>query len=242
MQIITTAVTKGGAGKTSTSAALLQAAAYNGKRCLAIDMDLQSNLSFFLSADTNHSGSRELLNGQEAQEVLQTTPQGIDVIVGNPDLATEVVKPGSSYRLREAIEPIKKEYDLIIIDTPPQIGELTYNALMAATGLLIPLEADNSSLQGLYNIIDITQQVQKANPELQIIGTVITRYDARPKLNRFFLEAIQEAGAETGAPFLKAIRQSIAVKEAQAMQRSLFDYAPKCTAAQDYMDLLKMID
>ena len=239
--ILTTAVIKGGTGKSSTAAALLQAAAHSGKRCLAIDTDPQSNLTFFLSADNDRPGSYELLHGQEVQEVLQSTAQDIDVIAGSPDLATEVTKPGSSSRLKKAIAPIKENYDLIIIDTPPQMGELTYNALMAAEGLLIPLEADNSSLQGLYNITDIAQQVQKANPDLQILGSVITRYDARPKLNRYLPDVIRDTGAEIGAPLLMSIRQAVAVKEAQAMQESLYKYAPRCKAAQDYKELLQIV-
>ena len=242
MQIITTAIIKGGTGKTSTAAALLQAAAHSGKRCLAIDLDPQSNLTFFLSANQNQPGAFDVLQGQEVSEVIQSTAQNIDVIAGSPDLAAETTHTGSAKRLAKALQPIKGNYDLIIIDTPPTMGELTFNALQAATGLLIPLEADNSSIQGLYQITDIAHQMEKTNPDLQILGTVISRYDGRPKMNRFFMDAIAAAGSEAGAPFLKAIRQAIAVKEAQAMQKSLFDYAPRCKAAADYMDLYRMIE
>lgn len=241
MQIITTAVIKGGTGKTTTAAALAQAAAAAGKKVLAIDLDPQANLSFFIGADQNSGGSYELLHDADPAQLIQLTEQGIDAIAASPDLATERTTPASAKRLQTAIEPLKKGYDLIIIDTPPQMGELTFNALQAATGLIIPLETDNSSLQGLYQIADIAHQMQRSNPHLSIIGVILTRYDSRPKLNRYLQEVIAEKAQEIGAPFLMGIRPGIAIREAQAMQQSLFDYAPRSKPAQDYKTLYEMI-
>lgn len=240
-QIITAAVIKGGTGKTTTAAALAQAAAAAGKKVLAIDLDPQANLSFFIGADQNAPGSYQLLHGAEAAQLIQDTEQGIQAIAASPDLATERTTPASAKRLQEAIEPVKKDYDLIIIDTPPQMGELTFNALQASTGLIIPLETDNSSLQGLYQITDIAHQMQRSNPTLSIIGVILTRYDARPKLNRYLQEVIAERGQEIGAPFLMGIRPGIAIREAQAMQQSLYQYAPRSKPAQDYKKLYEMI-
>ena len=241
MQIITTAVIKGGTGKTTTAAALAQAAAAAGKRVLAIDLDPQANFTFTLGADQNEAGSYELLHEAEPKSLIQSTEQGIDVISASPDLATEQTKAGSIKRLQEAIEPLKKSYDFIFIDTPPTIGELTYNALQACTGLIVPLEADNNSLQGLYQITDIAHQMQGHNPELEIIGVILTRYDNRPKINRYLKEAITKAGAEAGAPFLGAIRAGVAIREAQALQQSVYDYAPRSKPAQDYKALFEQI-
>lgn len=241
MQIITAAVIKGGTGKTTTAAALAQAAVKAGKRVLAIDLDPQANLTFTIGADQNAPGGYQLLHDSPAQDLIQETEQGIDAIAASPDLAAEKTTPGSAKRLQRAIDPVKDNYDLIVIDTPPQMGELTFNALQAATGLLIPLEADAFSLQGLYNITDIAHQMQRSNPELSIIGVVLTHYDARPKFNRYIQSVIAEKGDEVGAPYLMAIRTGIAVSEAQAMQQSLFDYAPKSKPAQDYMELYRMV-
>ena len=121
------------------------------------------------------------------------------------------------------------------------MGELTFNALQAATGLIIPLETDNSSLQGLYQIADIAHQMQRSNPALSIIGSILTRYDARPKINKYLRDVIAEQGQEMGAPFLMGIRPGVAIREAQAMQQSLFDYAPRSNPAQDYKKLFEMI-
>ena len=198
-------------------------------------------MSFFIGADQNAPGSYQLLHGAGAAQLIQATEQGIQAIAASPDLATEKTTPASAKRLQEAIEPIKKDFDLIIIDTPPQMGELTFNALQAATGLIIPLETDNSSLQGLYQIADIAHQMQRSNPDLSIIGVILTRYDARPKLNRYLKDAIAERGQEIGAPLLMGIRPGIAIREAQAMQQSLYDYAPRSNPAQDYKTLYEMI-
>lgn len=239
MQIITTAVIKGGTGKSTTAAALAQAAAEQGKKVLAIDMDPQSNLTFFIGAEQD-GGAYRLLHGAAIKEVTQRTAQGIDTIAASADLATERTAPSSAKRLKDALATVKG-YSLIIIDTPPTIGELTYNALNAATGLLIPLETDNSSLQGLYQIADIASQMHRSNPDLSIKGIVLTRYDSRPKINRYLREIIAEKGQEVGAPFLMAIRSGVAIREAQALQQSLFDYAPKSKAAQDYKTLFTKI-
>lgn len=242
MQIFTTAVIKGGTGKTTTAAAIAQAAAADGAKVLAIDLDPQGNLSFFIGANQNAPGSYQLLHGANPGSLIQHTDQGIDAIPAAPDLATERTTPGSAKRLQRALEPIKKGYDLIIIDTPPQMGELVFNALQASTGLLIPLEADNSSLQGLFQITDIAHQIRSnSNPGLEITGIILTRYDPRPKLNRVLRKAIETRGREIGAPFLMAIRQGIAIREAQAMQQSLFDYAPRSKPAQDYRKLYQTI-
>lgn len=234
MQIITTAIIKGGTGKTTTAAAIAQVAKADKKKVLCIDLDPQANFSAFIGADRNHAGSLELLTGEDPAEIIQETAQGLDAITATPDLATLKTSAGSAKRLQHALEPIKGKYDFIIIDTPPQIGELTFNALQASTGLLIPLESDNSSLQGLYQITDIVAQMQQSNAALQIIGTLLTRYESRTKINRYLQEVIQEQCKQMGLPYLGEVRAGISVREAQGLQLSLFEYAPKSKPAQDY--------
>lgn len=239
--ILTTAIIKGGTGKSTTAAALAQAAAATGKKVLLIDLDPQANATFFIGADQNRPGAYQLLHGADPASLIQATEQGVDCIAASPDLATERTLPGSAKRLQDALEPIKKSYALTIIDTPPMLGELTFNALQAATGLLIPLETDNSSLQGLYQIVDIAAQITKSNPGLRVLGAILTRYDARPKINRYLRGAIAERGKEIGVPLLTAIRAGVAIREAQAMQQSLYQYAPRSKPAHDYKELYKMI-
>ena len=241
MQIITVAIIKGGTGKTVTAASLAQAGAAAGKRVLAVDLDPQANLTISLGADPNKAGAVQLFKGQPATDVMQDTEQNITVIGAHRDLANETTTPGSAKRLRTALKPIENNFDLCIIDTPPTLGELVYNALNATQGLLIPLETDANSLQGLYQIIDLAQQIGQSNPQLTILGVVLTRFDERPKINKYLRDVIAEKGKEAGAPLLKAIRSGVAVREAAAMQQSLFDYAPNSKPAADYMQLYKAI-
>ena len=241
MQILTFAVIKGGTGKTTTAAAIAQAAAKDGKHVLAIDLDPQANLTFTLAADQNAPGSYDLITGEAAAPLVQHTPQGVDTIAASPDLATLTTRAGSARHLQEAIAPIKESYDLIVIDTPPTMGEMTYNALQASTGLVIPLETDTNSIQGLFQIVDIAHQMQRSNPLLTIKGALLTRYDPRPKLNRFLRDTVAEKAAELDTPYLGEIRNGIAVREAQAMQQSLFEYAPGSKPAQDYKALYQIL-
>ena len=243
MKIITVAIQKGGTGKTTTAAILAQAAAYKGRKVLAIDLDPQGNLSFALGAQSaaESGNSYNLLMGLPATELIQTTGQGLDVIPSDRDLSTVTSGTGSARRLRKALQPIKDNYDLIVIDTPPTAGELQYNALMAADGLIIPLQADAFNLQSLYQMTDTARQIQNSNTDLQISGIVFTQYDGRSIISRQMRDAISSAAEAAGVPVLGTIRGAVAVKEAAALQQSLYSYAPKSKPAQDYLEIYKHI-
>lgn len=241
MQIITVGNQKGGTAKTATAAAIAQAGAAHGLKVLAIDLDPQANLSFALRADTRSKGSYELLEGEPARQTIQDTAQGIAAIASSRNLATVKTTPGSAKRLQKALQPIRNIYDLIVIDTPPTAGELLYNALQASTGLIIPLQADIFGLQGLYQIADTAKQFTQSNPELKVKGFVLTRYDSRSTLTRTMKDTITAKAAELGIACLAEIREGIAIKEAAALQQSLFEYAPKSKPAQDYIRLYEMI-
>ena len=239
MRIISIANQKGGTAKSTTAAALAQAAAYKGKRCLAIDLDPQGNLSFFLAADTARAGAFEMLEGQRVE--AQHTAGGLDVIPASWNLQTISSSRGSARRLKTALEPIAAQYDLIIIDTPPTAGELQYNALMASSDLIIPLQADIVGLQGLYQMADTARQIQQGNHELTLTGYVLTRHGGRSTLARQMAETIKARAQEMGIPFLMAIREAVAIREAQTLQRSLYEYAPNSKPAADYLQLLAIL-
>ena len=241
-RIITTAIIKGGVAKTTTAAALAQAAASRGRKTLVIDLDPQGNLSSFFNAGADAGSSYDILHGTAARDVIQETGQGIDIIAASPDLATEKTTGGSAKRLEAALAPIKGEYDYIFVDTPPQMGELTYNALQASTGLLIPMEADNSSIQGLYQVAGIAEQMKERGAALSIIGVLLTRFTARSNIARLLRDAVERAAAEINAPYLGEIRAAVAIQEAQTLKQSLFSYAPKSNPAQDYMRVFEQIE
>lgn len=241
MQIITIANQKGGTAKTTTAAAIAQAGAAQGLKVLAVDIDPQGNLSFMLKADTRHGGSYELLEGEPARRLIQETAQSIDTIPASRNLATISTATGSAQRLQRALQPIRGIYDLIVIDTPPTAGELLYNALQASTGLIIPLQADIFGLQGLYQIADTARQFGRSNPALTVKGFVLTRYSDRSTLAKSMKATITKKAAEIGIPCLAEIREGVAIREAAALQRSLFEYAPKSKPAQDYKQLFTKI-
>lgn len=242
-QIITCAVIKGGTGKTTTCAAIAQAAALDNKKVLAIDLDPQGNFSYCLGADANMPGAYSLLNGAFVLDCIQQTAQNIDVIAGAPALATDKPekKTDAIFRLSEAIEPIIKTYDLIVIDTPPYFCDLTFLALQAATGVIIPMDTDTGSLQGRAHVVNLAREIKRTNKNLKVLGCIITKYNARPVISRQFRELIEEQGKKLKCPLLAEIRQGVAVQEAQALQRNLFEYAPKSKPAQDYKELYKKI-
>lgn len=242
MRVFTIANQRGGIGKSTTAAALAQAACYRGFKCLVIDLDPQGNLSFFIGADTNTAGAFDLLQGKPAAEVIQTTAAGLDAIPANWSLQTITTSAGSARRLRNAIEPIKGKYDFIFIDTPPTAGELQNNALMASTDLIIPLQADITGAKSLYMVTDAAQQVQRANPGLQITGFIFTCRGGRTTLARQMMEQIRQRAAAINVPCLGAIRKAVAIQEAQAFQESLFEYAPKSKPAEDYLTLFDKLN
>lgn len=242
--IISTAIIKGGTGKTTTAAALAQAARHKKKKVLAIDFDPQGNLTTFLDGDGAdvEGNAYNLLHGADVESVIYTTPQGIDLITSSTDLATEKTTSGSAKRLEEALAPVVGRYDFIIIDTPPTMGELTFNALQTSTALLIPLDADTASIKGLYFIADVAAQMrQRSAKNLSYIGVLLTRYRGRANINQFLRDATEEAAGKIGAEYLGEIRDGVAVREAQSMRKNLFDYAPKAKPTQDYMNIYKKI-
>lgn len=239
--IYTIATQKGGTGKTTTAAALAQAAAYKGKRALAVDLDPQGNLTFALAADARAAGAYELLHGAAAADVIQHTAQGLDVITASRGLQAEKSWAGSARRLAEALEPIRRKYSFIVIDTPATAGELQYNALQAADRLIIPLETDAYNAQSLYQIAETAEQIRQTNPRLKISGVILTKYDGRATLSRLLCARLEETAAALHIPFLGTVRKAIAIPEAAAFQQSLFEYAPKSKPAADYLRIYETI-
>lgn len=236
-KVITIAEIKGGTGKTTSVLSLAQAGTLHGKKVLVIDLDSQANATALLGADPTKQGAYHLLNKYPIAELIQETELEIDVIAGSPNLATETPTKGSLYRLEQAIEPILSKYDLILIDTPPAFGEMTYNALQASNGLVIALDSSTSSLQGFYLITDLATATKRTNAKLKLLGCIVTRYNPRPILSRQMLEVITEKAKAVKCPVLGQVRQGIAIQEAQAYRKNLFLYAPKSKPAVDYMEL-----
>lgn len=234
---------KGGVGKSTTAAALLSGLTLKGYKTLAVDLDAQSNLTFSTGAATSGKTVLSLLTGEaKAEEAIQRTESG-DIIPAHKALSGAdafITETGKEYKLREALEPIKAAYDYIILDTPPALGILTVNALTAADSIIIPAQADIYSLQGIEQLAETMKPVKKyCNPALTIEGILLTRYNPRSILSKEVASlAEQLAGKLETKVFRTTIREAIAVKEAQISRQSLYSYAPKAKATEDYTRLV----
>ena len=161
-----------------------------------------------------------------------------DIIAGSETLAgadATIDGTGKEYRLKEALEPIKADYDYVIIDTPAALGTLTVNALTACDSVIIPGQAEIYSLQGIGQLNQTITTVKKyCNKDLYIRGILITRYNGRAVISRDMQSNLEEAAKLLHTTLYSTpIRECISVKEAQARQTDIYSYAPRSNAAND---------
>jgi len=229
---------KGGIGKTTTANMLSAGLIAKGFGVLTIDADPQSNLSHSMKADTSAKGVFEAMSGEPVTDLIQETPNG-HVLASSSRLTGADKKfsdYGAEYLLQDAIAPIKDKYQYVVIDTPPALGILVINCLIAATDLIIPLTADMYSVIGLSQLLDTIERVKKrSNPGLCISGLLLTRYTHRAILSRDLKEAIEKKSTDIGTKLYGTIiREGIAIREAQTSLQSIFSHAPMSNAAIDY--------
>ena len=239
--IVSIAAQKGGTGKTTTTATLGAGLFLKGYKVLLIDLDQQGNL-------TNISGGNKLgpsMLGVLSDEIkINAAIQNLemyDLIPANKKLvgAETILKEttGGEYRLKEALEPIKGNYDFILLDTPPALGPITINAMTASDLIIIPSQADVLNIDGIHSLYESYKLVKKyCNPSLSIGGILLTKHNDRAIIRRDLEEMLREKTAPAlGTKVYKTrIRETVAVNEAQYMKMDIFTYAPKSNAAIDY--------
>lgn len=238
---------KGGVGKSTTAEALAEGLSIKGYKTLLIDLDPQGSISLTAGADTTKPNAYDLLTGQtSAQEATQQRAQRADIIPASKNLVrldVELTATGKEYRLKEKLVPLVSVYDYIVIDTPPALGILTINALTAAGSLIIPAQADLYSLQGIGQLHDTIEAIRAyTNPALTLRGILLTRHNARSILSRDMADTAKNTADQMGT-FLynSVIRECVALKESQARQQSIFEYAPKSNAAIDYTNFIEEV-
>lgn len=245
MEIIAIINQKGGVGKTTTALTLGAGLKERGYKTLLIDLDPQTNLS--LTTNTNRANKTILgiLTGEvEAQEAIINSPEFADVIPASKNLAgadSFITGTGKEYSLKEALEPIKANYDYIILDTPPALGILTINALTACDSVIIPAQADIYSIQGVTQLLETIEPVRRyTNSDITIKGILLTRFNSRTTLSNELRELLEDKARELNTKVFKStIREAIAVKESQILGRSLFNYKPSANVTNDYREFIK---
>lgn len=239
--IITVAFGKGGVGKTSTACALANCAREHGKRVLCVDCDPQGNFTYCLGGDLYAEGLFSVMTGSAScADVIQSTGQGDLIPSGLLDLAgIEPSMAEDTTMLGKSLASVRDLYDHIIIDTLPSLNGIQYSALCASDGVLLPMEADSFSIMGLYQMAATINDVRShRNPELDVMGIVLTKHKPRQRLASDLREAIEGQAERMGTKVLHTyIREGVAVKQAQAMKQSIFEYAPKSNPARDYAAL-----
>lgn len=229
---------KGGVGKSTTAEALAAGLKRLGFKTLAVDLDAQCNLTRTAAAGNDVTILDVLRGNVPAGEAVQETALA-DVIAGDISinkLEQEVESTGKEYRLKEALDTLSGAYDYAIVDTPPALSFLTINALTASDIVVIPAEADIYALEGIISLAGTISAVKKyTNPNLNIAGILLTKYSGRTILTKDLTSVAENIAAQLGTKvFNSKIRQSITIREAQAMKQSIFAYAPKSKVAADY--------
>ncbi|MBQ1877354.1 MAG: ParA family protein [Erysipelotrichaceae bacterium] len=247
-KIIAVANQKGGVGKTTTSVNLAACLAYLGKRVLLIDLDPQANATQGLGAriEVKRSTYDLLLKDASVAECttrlkvppLSIIPATIDL--AGSDLEMITYKEGRERLLKGKLDPIKNNYDFIIMDCPPSLGLLNTNALTAADSVIIPVQCEYYALEGLTQLLSTIRLVQKLfNPRLSIEGVLLTMFDSRNKLSFEVQQEVRKYFKET--VYRTYIPRNVRLSEAPSHGSSIFEYDIDSSGAKAYASLAKEV-
>lgn len=234
---------KGGVGKTTSVYALATIFKSRGYRVLAVDMDPQGNLSFSMGANTDGGATiYDVLKGELKPRYAVQKLTLVDLIPSNILLSSielEFTGAEREFLLKRALEPLKADYDYIFIDSPPALGILTVNAFAAADYVLVPMLSDIFSLQGITQLEETIRRVKMyCNADIRMLGIFLTKHNPRTRFSQEVRGTVEMVAADLEIPFLDVyIRESVALREAQSLQQSVLDYAPRSNAARDYENL-----
>lgn len=235
---------KGGVGKSTTSAALAALMAASGRRVLLVDMDPQASITAALGVDAEGASMAEVLGGRRSvpmRSIIREVRPGLDLAPADISMTLTEQELYTRQRreivLRGVLDTVSRNYDTVIIDSPPSLGNLSVNVLAAACGIITPVLPSVPDLRGLKLFLDALAEVKPTNPGVQLLGVVVCQYDQRTTAHREVLAMIEGAGFDV----LATVPRSVRVQEASGYQKLPPEHDPTGKITTSYQALMERV-